>query len=220
MNNNLDSVLDMYLFETNSLLEQLDDILLKAEKDKSFDKECIDEIFRIMHTIKGSSAMMQFESIMTIAHKIEDLFYFIREKGIEQNHNEELVNLVFKYSDFIKGEILKVEEGIELETDFEKYQTEITAFLNMISEKVVKTDKNTKAAKEAALTEEETKTGDTEMYAVKIMFDDDISMENVRAFIIVNQLRETGIDFTYKPENIENIPETSQEIVKNGFLFM
>jgi two-component system chemotaxis sensor kinase CheA len=217
MNNNLDSVLDMYLFETNSLLEQLDDILLKAEKDKSFDKECIDEIFRIMHTIKGSSAMMQFESIMTIAHKIEDLFYFIREKGIEQNHNEELVNLVFKYSDFIKGEILKVEEGIELETDFEKYQTEITAFLNMISEKVVKTDKNTKAAKEAALTEEETKTGDTEMYAVKIMFDDDISMENVRAFIIVNQLRETGIDFTYKPENIENIPETSQEIVKNGF---
>jgi len=30
-------------------------------------------------------------------------------------------------------------------------------------------------------------------------------------------LRETGIEFEYKPENIENIPETSQEIIENGF---
>jgi two-component system chemotaxis sensor kinase CheA len=223
MDNNLDSVLDMYLFETNSLLEQLDDILLKAESNKSFDKECIDEIFRIMHTIKGSSAMMQFESIMTISHKIEDLFYFIRENGIAQRYNEELVDLVFIFSDFIKGEIVKVEEGIELETDFKQFETEITGFLNIISGKTVKADNKNKskaAAKEAALTEgkeEERDTADIDMYAIKIMFDDEISMENVRAFIIVNQLRETGIDFSYKPENIENIPETSQEIINNGF---
>jgi len=31
MDDNFDSVLDMYLFEANSLLEQLDDILLRAE---------------------------------------------------------------------------------------------------------------------------------------------------------------------------------------------
>ena len=42
-------------------------------------------------------------------------------------------------------------------------------------------------------------------------------MENVRAFIIVNQLRDTGIEFEYKPENIESIPETSQEIIEKGF---
>ena len=47
MDNNLDSVLDMYLFEANALLEQLDDILLRAESEQAFDKECIDEIFRI-----------------------------------------------------------------------------------------------------------------------------------------------------------------------------
>jgi len=69
MDNNFDSVLDMYLFEENTLLEQLDEILLKAENEQAFDKDCIDEIFRIMHTIKGSSAMMQFNSIMTISHK-------------------------------------------------------------------------------------------------------------------------------------------------------
>ena len=79
--------------------------MLKAESNLSFDKECMDEIFRIMHTIKGSSAMMQFDGIMTISHKIEDLFYYIRENGIDQKYNEEIVNLVFKITDFIKGEI-------------------------------------------------------------------------------------------------------------------
>ncbi|MEG1801432.1 MAG: Hpt domain-containing protein, partial [Oscillospiraceae bacterium] len=70
MDKNMESMLDMYLFETNTLLEQLDEILLNAEKIGDFTEENINEIFRIMHTIKGSSAMMQFESVMTIAHKV------------------------------------------------------------------------------------------------------------------------------------------------------
>ena len=204
---NLDSVLDMYLFETNSLLDQLDDILLKAESNLSFDKECIDEIFRIMHTIKGSSAMMQFDGIMTISHKIEDLFYYIRENGIDQKYNEGLVNLVFKITDFIKGEIVKVEEGLELETNLGPLKDEIKLFLDSIKKegkKEISEDEGNNQAKEFR-------------YAIRIMFDDEVSMENVRAFIIVNQLRDTGIEFEYKPENIESIPETSQEIIEKGF---
>ena len=207
MDNNLDSVLDMYLFETNSLLDQLDDILLKAESNLSFDKECMDEIFRIMHTIKGSSAMMQFDGIMTISHKIEDLFYYIRENGIDQKYNEGLVNLVFKITDFIKGEIVKVEEGLELETNLGPLKDEIKLFLDSIKKegkKEISEDEGNNQAKEFR-------------YAIRIMFDDEVSMENVRAFIIVNQLRDTGIEFEYKPENIESIPETSQEIIEKGF---
>ena len=53
-----DSILDAYLFETNSLLEQLDSLVLAAEQQDSFSEEDVNTIFRIMHTIKGSSAMM------------------------------------------------------------------------------------------------------------------------------------------------------------------
>lgn len=217
MDNNLDSVLDMYLFETNSLLEQLDNILLKAESNLGFDKECMDEIFRAMHTIKGSSAMMQFDSIMTISHKIEDLFYYIRENGIDQKYNEELVNLVFKITDFIKEEIVKVEEGLELETNLAPLENEIKLFLNSIKKETKEEISEIENLKSnIAITEENTQTKGCK-YAIRIIFDDDVSMENLRAFIIVNQLRETGIEFEYKPENIENIPETSQEIIENGF---
>ena len=69
-----DSILDAYLYETNTLLEQLDSIVLASEEKDTFSEEDINTIFRIMHTIKGSSAMMEYRSIMTIAHRAEDLF--------------------------------------------------------------------------------------------------------------------------------------------------
>ena len=43
-----DSILDMYLYETNTLLEQLDGILLAAEQADTFSQDSVNEIFRIM----------------------------------------------------------------------------------------------------------------------------------------------------------------------------
>jgi two-component system chemotaxis sensor kinase CheA len=157
---------------------------------------------------------------MTISHKIEDLFYYIRENGIDQKYNEKLVNLVFKITDFIKEEIVKVEEGLELETNLVPLENEIKLFLNSIKKETkgeISQIENLKS--NIAITEENEENSQTKecKYVIRIIFDDDVSMENLRAFIIVNQLRETGIEFEYKPENIENIPETSQEIIENGF---
>ena len=112
MSSGSDSILDMYLYETNTLLEQLDGILLAAEQADTFSEENVNEIFRIMHTIKGSSAMMEFTSLMTVAHRIEDLFFIIREKTMEVvplDLRPELFNMLFEAVDFFRGEIEKVE---------------------------------------------------------------------------------------------------------------
>lgn len=53
MGNGNDSILEAYLFETNSLLEQLDSLVLAAEEKDSFSEEDVNTIFRIMHTIKA-----------------------------------------------------------------------------------------------------------------------------------------------------------------------
>ena len=71
----MDNMLEMYLYETNTLMEQLDELLIEAEKNGVFSTNDVNEIFRIMHTIKGSSAMMEFSTLMEIAHHIEDLFF-------------------------------------------------------------------------------------------------------------------------------------------------
>ena len=79
MDNGMESMLDTYLYETNSLLDRLDEMLVADEETEDFSTDDVNEIFRIMHTIKGSSAMMEFGSLSTIAHRIEDLFFYIRD---------------------------------------------------------------------------------------------------------------------------------------------
>ena len=78
---NTDSMLDMFLYESGQLLEKLEGIILEKQDEECFDDSDINEIFRIMHTIKGSSGIMMFENITKVAHKLEDVFYYLREIG-------------------------------------------------------------------------------------------------------------------------------------------
>ena len=52
---NTESMLDMYLFENGQLLEQLQETVLEQKDADCFDEDSINEIFRTMHTIKGST---------------------------------------------------------------------------------------------------------------------------------------------------------------------
>ena len=84
---NLDGMVDMYLYENGQLLEKLEELVLENKDEDSFDENSINEIFRIMHTIKGSSGVMMYDNIMKVSHKLEDIFYFLREhQDIEEHH--------------------------------------------------------------------------------------------------------------------------------------
>ena len=117
MDSTMEGMLETYLFETNDLLDKLDEMLMKDEQEGDFSTDDVNEIFRIMHTIKGSSAMMEFTSISVIAHKIEDLFFVIRDKGIDflkPQDKKDLFDLMFRLEDYLRGEVEKVEQGEEL----------------------------------------------------------------------------------------------------------
>ena len=108
---NRESMLEMYLFEAIQLLEELEKISIESEKHKKIDTDAINQIFRIMHTIKSSSAMMMFNNVSGLAHSLEDLFYFIREKKNVTINFESLFDLVLSGIDFIKEEVAKIENG-------------------------------------------------------------------------------------------------------------
>lgn len=103
-----ESMLDLYIFETSNLLEQLEHSILASEKSNHISKDDVNEIFRIMHTIKGSSAMMLFDNIASLAHSIEDLFYFIRENDPREVDCSALSDIVLEGVDFLKVELEKV----------------------------------------------------------------------------------------------------------------
>ncbi|MGN1106381.1 MAG: Hpt domain-containing protein, partial [Huintestinicola sp.] len=128
----MESMVDMYIFETTSLLEQLDQILMKTENENSFGEEEINEIFRIMHTIKGSSAMMGLDNMSHLAHAIEDMFYIVREDNPVISDMRSLYELVFNASDLLKAEIDLIQDEDSEPTDFSGQMTKIKNFAAML----------------------------------------------------------------------------------------
>ena len=128
-------ILDMYIYETNTLLEQLESSVLEAEKANDFSQDNVNEIFRIMHTIKGSSAMMEFDTLATIAHRIEDLFFLIRENSmsiVSEANRSTLFDLVFQSIDYFRGEVDKIESDQPLSKDIDKFLSDINSLITKI----------------------------------------------------------------------------------------
>lgn len=218
MSNGMDSsILDTYLYEENNLLDQLDEMLVADEKTGDFSSDDVNEIFRIMHTIKGSSAMMEFNSISTIAHHIEDVFFYIRDKGIETldpEHKKELFNLMFRSEDYLRSEIDKVEQGAPLSTDIDAFASEINSFLKKISGAAPAEAKQQTAATAASSILPDDKDAACFFH---IFLEEGVGMENLRAFMIVNAVKECEVEFRYYPSDMESNPETSRDISENGF---
>lgn len=106
----MEPMLDTFIYETTTLLDQLDQILLDSEKSKSFSSDGVNEVFRIMHTIKGSAAMMDLGGISSLAHAVEDVFYILREDPTRLSlGGEALFDVVFQASDFLKSEVDSVQ---------------------------------------------------------------------------------------------------------------
>ncbi|MDE6709948.1 MAG: chemotaxis protein CheA, partial [Oscillospiraceae bacterium] len=53
---------------------------------------------------------------------------------------------------------------------------------------------------------------------VRVHFDDDCKMENLRAVLVVNNVRDVCENVTYEPSDIDSNAETAKTIVEEGFL--
>ena len=226
MANSGDSVLEMYLYETNTLLEQLDNIMLAAEQADTLSQDDVNEIFRIMHTLKGSAAMMEYEPLMTIAHRIEDLFYLIRENTMDivpEQDRPKLFDLLFRSIDYFRDEIGKIEKGEPLSTNIDRFVETINMFIDKIKNdgQVAGSSGEAPSADQAAAQGCRTATVENAPagypFALRVFLDEGCGMENLRAFMIVSDVRDSGTQFLYQPEDLESNTARSPEIAENGF---
>ncbi|MBP3678592.1 MAG: Hpt domain-containing protein, partial [Agathobacter sp.] len=141
---NTEDMLDMYLFENQQLLEKLQETVLEQKDEECFDEDAINEIFRTMHTIKGSSGIMMFDDITAVSHKLEDIFYVLRESHPENVPHLQLVEHVLEVADFITNELEKIENGEAADGDSSEIIAKLDKFL-----KEIKGEKDTETKKEA-----------------------------------------------------------------------
>lgn len=68
-----------FIEEAGDLINTLEDSLLDNENALD-NKECVHQIFRVMHTLKGVSSMYGFSHIGDLAHDLESIFDLIRDE--------------------------------------------------------------------------------------------------------------------------------------------
>lgn len=205
------SMLEVYLLETGQMLERLEETLLDAEKNGIFASEDIHNVFRFMHTIKGSSAMMGLTAIADTAHSLEEIFALLRESPDKmKGQEEELYNLLFKASDFFKSEMERMEAD-----EFEPSQpgelaSEIDGALKRLSrEESYEPDSRDECTGDKTPGNVEDKKG------VRVFFEPDCKMEHIRAYSLIRQVREEIPDakcFPAQPERDAN----AEESIRNG----
>lgn len=91
--------LGVFLDEMDEQLRYLDEALLMLES-KGYQNDIIQRIFRVAHTLKGSSAVMGFKQLNRLTHQMESVFELLR--GRQLAVTSELLNILFDCVDFIK----------------------------------------------------------------------------------------------------------------------
>ena len=216
-------MLEVYLFEATQLMEQLEEISIECEKNKKIGAEAINEIFRIMHTIKSSSAMMMFNNIAVLAHSLEDLFYFIRENKAASIDFENLFDLVLCGIDFIKGEVSKIENDGDADGSSETLVLKSSSLLKEMKEVngavIINDDLQGKEEDKFYISPyNNSSTEVKQKYVARIFYEDGCEMENVRAYTVIHNLKEIVDEMYHIPEDIIESEHSVEAIRKNGFL--
>lgn len=124
----MDDLILEFLSEAQEGISNIDNFLVEFEKDPK-NTETITQIFRILHTIKGTSGFLGLNKLGGVAHAGENILNRIREGTIEPTPH--LIQLVFKSIDYIKFIVDTIrEESKEPDLDFDDLAREIDAALN------------------------------------------------------------------------------------------
>lgn len=216
-----DGMLDMYLFENEQLLEQLQERVLDQKDADCFDEDSINEIFRTMHTIKGSSGIMMFDNITAVSHKLEDIFFYLRESKPDKVPHLDLVDHVLEVEDFISNELEKIRNGNPVDGDASDIIAGLDKFLETIkggggkgSKKPTKTNVH-EEPKQFYIAP--VASSGSKFYKIYITFFAETEMANVHAYKTVYALKELAEDLLYSPEDIISDESIAQKIVEDGF---
>ena len=97
-----------YVSEARGILDSLDDIAIQSAK-KNRNTAFLKEILRLLHTLKGSSRMMEYSQIEKVINHLETIF-----KNIQSNQTEipsKIIQLLLGVNESLHKTINSIEDG-------------------------------------------------------------------------------------------------------------
>ena len=126
MDDELKEILGEFLVEAEEMIELLDQRFISLEADPT-NRAMLDEIFRAMHSMKGSGGFLGFTRLVDVAHRAENILNKLRQGDMAVT--PAVINVVLEAVDVVKLLMADIRES---GTDTHVEVTDISAKLDSI----------------------------------------------------------------------------------------
>lgn len=211
---NNEELLNDFFEEARIQIEQLEQNILVLENDAT-DKDCIDELFRAAHTLKGAAATVAITELADLTHVLEDVLDEIREGRQSVTHS--VVDALLVAVDVIKSMVdcrmegsVYEDQGIEElkarlhrltgETD-DSAATPVDSAAAVNSQQPIPSEECDPALDENELEELlELLEGDQKLYQVRVFFDESALMNTIGGIQVYAALKNEGTILKTTPD--------------------
>jgi two-component system chemotaxis sensor kinase CheA len=203
-----------FIEEAEEYISTLDENLLALEKEK-MNKNVINHIFRVLHTLKSSAAAVGFNDLSRLSHKAEDLVQLIRNG--QQKVNSTVIDTLLEVSDFFKINLGFSSKPKETEIDIVKVINKLDKMTGGSDKEKTEDDEIKSSVQEVEylkfneyqkeLIKKEKKKGKN-CFLLKIEIDPREQIKWLRAELILNKIKKTNeIINVFPDKNIISSPK-------------
>ena len=211
--------LGVFVEEAKENIQALNNAVMELESNPN-SKDAVDEIFRLMHTLKGSSATMGFNKLSKMCHALENLLDSVRSEKAKVTEN--LIDLVFTGIDRLNDVISDIENGGD---DSNLNVEEITKLISSKSskdekrsdsgemeKKVVKNREEAQALSESVsnVAQKALEEG-LNVYSLRVELVKGSVMKSARMYIVFHRIEENGGQIIYSDPPVEEIEKENFE---------
>ena len=125
--------LQEFILGSSEMLDSAEKVVIEYEKSGS--KEALNEIFRVVHTIKGDADFIGIKSLASFSHSLESVLGALRSG--QQRKTPSIIDLILQSLDFFRQSLKTVSEGRTVIAP-EELQRKVTEALPVTDEPGVK----------------------------------------------------------------------------------
>ncbi len=110
-------IIEDFLIEAFELVEQIDEDLVRLESEPD-NLDLLNSIFRVAHTIKGSSSFLNFDVLTKLTHHMEDVLNKARKEELKMT--PDIMDVVLESIDDMKTLLQEIrDKGTDKESDID-----------------------------------------------------------------------------------------------------
>ncbi len=207
---NREKLKEIFIEEATEIINNLDVQIINFEENPR-DKELLNEIFRGVHTLKGSANSFGFGRLGKFVHSFEDLLDHYRSSNDEISHH--VIDVFLESVDVTKEVFtLEMENNSDLPENYQKCLNDIQSLLNG-EEETIKPKANLKdlSSEFGEFESSENSTFDLKdrenLLKIELTCDDDIYFRGYDHTIFLNLLAELGrvLDSSWDLSKVPNL---------------